>query len=277
MTPWSQIQDGYGSVTGHTIPAGTGEPESTNPRFCASNRAHDDSLYTPAWIAFLVRELSNRRRRRWSVSEARASCSGGFTGLTYRTRARSSRVTETLGVRASAAYNRTVAVRAPRRASASRGSRLPARQVMDDSWTRDARRPSGRVFRIGTEAEYVDTPLLTNRLHFRGELSARMSGTRGVYRTWVRPGGSLHNCSCSCGAESMPCKHVVALEETWRINPVSFLDLDEFLATLAEKSKEQLLEMFGQLVLRWPAILGILQVSGFHRNLDEEDDLLGED
>ena len=77
----------------------------------------------------------------------------------------------------------------------------------------------------------------------------------------------MHESRCSCGGDVSPCKHVIALEETWRINPASFLDLDEFLARLDEQPKERLLEMIGQLVVRWPAILGILHVSGFERDL----------
>lgn len=143
---------------------------------------------------------------------------------------------------------------------------------MDDSSTGSAHRQWGEARRIGDEAEYIDTPLLTNRLHFRGELSAKMSGTRGVYRTWVRLDGPVHESRCSCGWDPSPCKHVIALGETWRINRASFLDLDEFLARLGEQPKERLLEMLGQLVVRWPAILGILNVAGFERDADEEND-----
>ena len=35
------------------------EPDRTNPKFCIYDQAHTDYLYTPAWIQFLARKLSN--------------------------------------------------------------------------------------------------------------------------------------------------------------------------------------------------------------------------
>ena len=124
----------------------------------------------------------------------------------------------------------------------------------------------------GGEDAYVDTPLITNRLRFRSELSGRASGNFGVYRTWLRLDATLVECRCSCPSTQAPCKHVIGLEQTWRMNPESFLDLDAFIDELRERPREELLQMFGQLVIRWPQVLALLGLPGFERDATEDAD-----
>ena len=54
--------------------------------------------------------------------------------------------------------------------------------------------------------------------------------------------------------------------------PLSHTPRRPSMASRGEQPKERLLEMLGQLVVRWPAILGILNVAGFERDADEEND-----
>ena len=119
--------------------------------------------------------------------------------------------------------------------------------------------------------EYIDSPLMTQRLVFRKHLSARIEGNYGVYRTTVQIARKLA-ASCTCPSDLWPCKHVRAVRATWDENPGSFFDLEPFLKALAVKPKAELVEAMRQILLAYPESLGALGVSGFEPERDAGDD-----
>ncbi len=126
-------------------------------------------------------------------------------------------------------------------------------------------------------AVYLDSPLMTHRVRFRRQLFARIQGNYGVYRTWVRPGSRGLDSGCTCPSDWRPCKHVHALERTWRANPRSFFDVDGFLKTLAARPKADLVKAIGRLIARAPEGLASLGVKGFEDEEPEEPEAEGED
>jgi hypothetical protein len=118
-------------------------------------------------------------------------------------------------------------------------------------------------------AEYIDSPLMTQRVRFGKQLSVRITGNYGAYRTSMKL-TKKENGECTCPSEWWPCKHIHALRETWKINPHSFFDLDQFLAELSERSKSELIEAIGQIVIHSPEWLRVFGVPGFEEK-DEDD------
>jgi hypothetical protein len=118
-------------------------------------------------------------------------------------------------------------------------------------------------------AEYVDSPLVTQRLRFEKQVSARIEGNCGVYRTQVTQSKKLEG-NCSCPSELWPCKHTHALRATWEANPDSFFDFDAWLKQLADEPKASLVESIGNILLASPGFLSIFGVPGFHEENPEE-------
>lgn len=116
-------------------------------------------------------------------------------------------------------------------------------------------------------AEYVDSPVVTQRLKSKRQLSARIQGNYGVYRTHVSTTGRVSG-DCTCPSEWSPCKHIVALRKTWDVNPNSFFDLDEFIAELSQQSQASLIRAIGQIVLERPECLSVFGVPGFEEPED---------
>jgi uncharacterized Zn finger protein len=110
---------------------------------------------------------------------------------------------------------------------------------------------------------------MTHRVRFQRQLFARIQGSHGVYRTWVRLGRRGLDSGCTCPSDWWPCKHVRALEGTWRVNRRSFFDVDHFLETLAGRPKAELVEAIGRLIARAPEGLAALGVKGFEDGAPE--------
>ena len=110
--------------------------------------------------------------------------------------------------------------------------------------------------------EDIDSSLTTQRLRDGHQLSARIDGRYGVYRTRVRLNRRLDG-DCTCPSDLQPCKHVRALRATWERNPNSFLDVRAFLRSLDGCEKPQLIEAIGRIIAAFPPALGALGVSGF--------------
>ena len=119
-------------------------------------------------------------------------------------------------------------------------------------------------------AEYVDSPLVTQRLRFGKQVSARIEGNCGVYRTQVTQSKKLDG-DCSCPSELWPCKHIHALRATWEANPTSFVDFDAWLKKLADEPKSSLVEAIGNMVMASPTLLSVFGVEGFENETDEEE------
>lgn len=118
--------------------------------------------------------------------------------------------------------------------------------------------------------EYIDSPLMTQRLVYRKELSVRIEGNYGIYHTTVRVGRKLI-ASCTCPADFRPCKHIHAVRATWDKNPASFFDLERFLKELATMPKDTLVDMLANIFQAYPESLAVLGVPGFEVDREAED------
>ncbi len=121
-------------------------------------------------------------------------------------------------------------------------------------------------------AAYIDSPLLTQRVRYKRQLSARIDGNYGVYRTRLQLGRTAES-HCTCPSDWWPCKHVHALPATMDVNPKSFLDLEKFLNKLSTRSKASLLDTIGRMMLVAPEGLSVFGLKGFEleREAEEED------
>jgi hypothetical protein len=119
-------------------------------------------------------------------------------------------------------------------------------------------------------AEYVDTPLVTQRMRHGKKVSAQFSGNYGVYRTEVTQCNQLKG-DCTCPSELWPCKHIHALRATWEWNPDSFFDFDAWLKDLAKQSKESLIQLMGKMVIDCPPLLRLFDIPGFDDDQDAEE------
>jgi hypothetical protein len=126
------------------------------------------------------------------------------------------------------------------------------------------------IKQVDRAAQYIDSPLMTQRLRYGRDLSARIDGNYGVYRTRVRL-GRLADGNCSCPSEGWPCKHVRALEATWKSNPASFFDLTQVLEDLANKSRVDLLKLIAKMAMVAPDSLGACGVTAFNADEAEHD------
>lgn len=120
-------------------------------------------------------------------------------------------------------------------------------------------------------AEYVNSPRLRQRLKAGPEISCVVDGNSGVYRTSLslkRSGGGW----CTCPSEYVPCKHVVALRQTYKLKPRSFVDLDAVLKKLASKEKAELLRVIREMAIAAPPSLSALGVKGFEPPEEPESD-----
>lgn len=120
-------------------------------------------------------------------------------------------------------------------------------------------------------AEYVDSPLLTQRVRFGKQLFARIAGNYGVYRTQARQSKKVTG-DCTCPSELWPCKHIHALRATWDANPKSFFDLDGWLKELSQQSKASLVEAIGKMVAQSPDLLSLFGVPGFEDEVADDED-----
>lgn len=119
-------------------------------------------------------------------------------------------------------------------------------------------------------AEYLDSALMSHRLLYKRQLSVRIDGTYGSYRTRLKLGRRL-NGRCSCPSEEFPCKHVRALRGTWRANPESFFDLEPLLEQLSRRPSASLVASIAELVMNRSETLTAFGVKGFEPD-DEGDE-----
>ena len=119
-------------------------------------------------------------------------------------------------------------------------------------------------------AEYIDSPMMTQRLRFKKQLSARIDGRYGTYRTQVKLSGRVDG-QCTCPSEWWPCKHVRALRSTRDKNPESFVNLEQCLRQVATQPKLRLVATIRQMVLMSPQCLTVLGIPGFEDKTEEDD------
>ncbi len=119
-------------------------------------------------------------------------------------------------------------------------------------------------------AEYLDSPLMSQRLLYKRQLSVRIDGRYGTYRTRLNLGRRLDG-RCSCPSDELPCKHVRALRSTWRVNPESFVDLEPLFEELSRRPPASLVASIAELVMNRPETLTAFGVKGFEPD-DERDE-----
>jgi hypothetical protein len=119
--------------------------------------------------------------------------------------------------------------------------------------------------------EYVDSPMMTQRLRHERIVTARIDGNFGVYRTTVDLKAKKLAGECTCPSEVWPCKHLHALRATWKKNPDSFFDFDNWLAALAKEPNETLVEAIRNMVLHSPSLLTVFGVAGFEEFGDDDE------
>jgi hypothetical protein len=120
--------------------------------------------------------------------------------------------------------------------------------------------------------EYVDSPMMTQRMRHEKCISVQIRGNCGVYRTTVDFKAKKVTGECTCPSELWPCKHVYAVRATWAKNPESFFNLDNWLAALPKEPKETLVEAIRNMVLHSPNLLTVFGVPGFEEDEDDEAD-----
>lgn len=126
-----------------------------------------------------------------------------------------------------------------------------------------------RVAKLDAAAEYIDSPMLTERLRLGRNVSAEIAGRFGDYRTRLKLTRKLDG-DCTCPSDAWPCKHVRALRATWEMNPESFLDVEAFLRGLDARGKAELIETIGKIVAAFPQTLGLFGVAGFDETGDDD-------
>lgn len=125
-------------------------------------------------------------------------------------------------------------------------------------------------------AEYVDSPRLGQRMRIGNEISCVVDGNSGIYRTSLDL--KLRAASwCTCPSEYVPCKHVHALRQTYKVRPRSFVDVEKVVMTkLAKKDRPALLKVIVAMARTSPPALAAVGVKGFEPPDgipdDEEDD-----
>jgi len=85
-------------------------------------------------------------------------------------------------------------------------------------------------------AEYVDSPMMRQRVKIGRTACCTIRGRYGVYRTRITltPARRCKDASCTCPSEYWPCKHAAALAETFLKKPESFVDADKLVDSLGK-------------------------------------------
>ena len=119
-------------------------------------------------------------------------------------------------------------------------------------------------------AEYVDSEFMTHRMKIGKMLICRIRGNFGIYQTTYDFNKSSKRTDCTCPAEYWPCKHSLALAETHRIAPGTFIDIKNVLKEIQRETKPELLEIIKKMIQRAPESLSALGIEGFDSNEEEE-------
>lgn len=108
------------------------------------------------------------------------------------------------------------------------------------------------------------------RLRQGRRLIVRIDGNYGSYRTELTLGRDGEGW-CTCPSDGRPCKHMRALRKTWRVNPRSFLDLENLLGDLSRRPRRSLMAAVGAMIAAHPECLSALGIPGFEAGEDEDD------
>jgi hypothetical protein len=130
---------------------------------------------------------------------------------------------------------------------------------------------------VGTKSyqkgyRYFEDEAILNPRRRGQSLIAECQGSHPApYRVEVRlsPDGiSWGNCTCS-GGEGGHCKHAAALLLTWLHEPQNFIEVPELDKLLENRSKEDLISLMQQMVLRHPDLEQMLELSALSSQAGE--------
>ncbi|MFA5140402.1 MAG: SWIM zinc finger family protein [Elusimicrobiota bacterium] len=121
-------------------------------------------------------------------------------------------------------------------------------------------------------AEYVDSPMMRQRVRIGRTACATIRGRYGVYKTRITltPARRCKEASCTCPSEYWPCKHAAALAETFLRKPESFLDAVKLVDSLGKKGQKELIRLMRGMIAAAPAALQALGVEGFEEPTEED-------
>lgn len=122
-------------------------------------------------------------------------------------------------------------------------------------------------------AEYVDSPMMRQRVKIGRTACCTIRGRYGVYKTRVTltPARRCKEASCTCPSDYWPCKHAAALAETVLKRPESFMDVDKLVDSLGKKPHMELLRLMRAMIAAAPASLQALGVEEFAEDGEEEE------
>lgn len=120
--------------------------------------------------------------------------------------------------------------------------------------------------------EYACSDLIRARIVSDDTLFARIFGNYGVYQTCltVDDSGEFFP-DCTCPADTLFCKHAVALGLTWITEPNTFFDMRSLAEQLQGKSKAELIALICEMAESYSEVLGILGIQGFE-DLGEDEE-----
>lgn len=132
---------------------------------------------------------------------------------------------------------------------------------------------SGKPTVADRVAEYVDSPMMRQRVRIGRTACCTIRGRYGLYRTRITltPARRFKDASCTCPSDYRPCKHAAALAETVLLKPESFVDADKVIGGLAEKPAKELLRLMREMISMAPPTLQALGVEGFEEKGEEDD------
>ena len=121
-------------------------------------------------------------------------------------------------------------------------------------------------------AEYVDSPLMRQRVKIGRTACCTIRGRYGIYNTRITltPARRCKEASCTCPSDYWPCKHAAALAETFLKKPESFLDADKLIDSLGKKGEKELLSLMRGMIAAAPTTLQALGVEGFEEPTEED-------
>lgn len=120
-------------------------------------------------------------------------------------------------------------------------------------------------------AEYANSPRLQHRLKLGKVVSCTVLGNGGVYQTKAAVRGTKES-ECTCPYEGFPCKHIVALQQTYKGRPKTFHDVDAHLKERRKKTVDELLQDMRRMILASPSCLAGLGIPGFEPADEKEEE-----
>ncbi|HBT17826.1 MAG TPA: hypothetical protein DEB05_12830, partial [Firmicutes bacterium] len=102
---------------------------------------------------------------------------------------------------------------------------------------------------------YWQTGLVLDPVQGSTSLQATVSGLTAAHRVRIRQNGNSVTMDCSCAEAGSPCQHAAAVLWGWFLAPGEFLKAEQLLLKIKALSKEEAVELIGQLAEEEGALL----------------------